>query len=118
MPKSFVKVCIYEVKPDKTGEFERLIEQVAKHHRGFPGVLEVRYIKRTHRQGDFAAVKKGEPPIKLSRTIKSVTYVLYWELDDERAHVRATKSGLEQFFREFSRCLITPPEIILGERIQ
>ncbi len=74
-------------------------------------------MKRTHRPGDFKAVKKGEPAIRLTRASKSVTYVLYWELDDEIAHGRATKSGLEQFFREFTRCLVTTPGIILGERI-
>jgi len=45
---SFVEVCIYEVKPDRTQEFEELVENVAKHHRDFPGVKEVKYIKRTH----------------------------------------------------------------------
>lgn len=116
--RSFVEVCIYEVKPDKTMEFEQLIARVARHHRDFPGVKDVRYVKRTHRPGDFAAVKKGEAAIKLTRAPKSITYVLYWELDSATAHGRATKSGLEQFFREFTRCLVTTPRIILGERIQ
>lgn len=113
-----MEVCIYEVKPNKIEEFERLIEGVAKHHRDFPGVKDVRYMKRTHRQGDFASVKKGEPPIKLTRAPKFVTYVLYWELEDEIIHGKATKSGLEHFFKEFTKCLATPPKIILGERIQ
>lgn len=115
---SFVEVCIYEVKPEKVDEFEELIERVAKHHRDFPGVKDVRYIKRTHRQKDFASVKEGEPPIKLSRKPKSITYVLYWELDNEIVYGKATESGLEHFFKEFTRCLITTPKIILGERIQ
>ncbi len=115
---NFVEVCIYEVKPDKTEEFERLIERVAKHHRDFLGVRDVRYMRRTHRQGDFTSVKKGEPPIRLTRAPKSVTYVLYWELEDEITHGKATKSGLEHFFKEFTRCLVTTPKIILGERIQ
>jgi hypothetical protein len=116
--KSFVEVCLYEVKPDKIEEFEELIERVAKHHREFTGVIDVRYMKRTHRQGDFSSVKKGEPPIKLTRRPKSVTYCLYWELEDEVRHGEATKSGLEHFYKEFTRCLISPPKIILGERIQ
>ncbi len=117
-PKNFIEVCIYEVKPDRVEEFERLIERVAKHHRDFPGVKEVRYVKRTHRQGNFAAVRKGEPPIRLTRIRKSVTYVLYWELNSETTHGKATKSGLEHFYKEFARCLVTMPRIILGERIQ
>lgn len=117
-PKTFVEICVYEVKPDKTEQFEQLIERVAKHHRDFPGVIDVRYMKRTHRQGDFASVKAGKPPIRLSRAPKSVTYVLYWELNTEVTHGIATKSGLEHFFKEFTRCLATTPKIILGERIQ
>ncbi|MFH1560275.1 MAG: hypothetical protein ABID84_02540 [Chloroflexota bacterium] len=116
--ESFVEVCVYEVKPNKVDEFERLLERVVTHHREFPGVKDVRYMKRTHRQGDFAAVKNGDPPIKLTRAPKSVTYVLYWELESEVAHGQATKSGLEHFFKEFARCLVTTPRIILGERVQ
>lgn len=61
--KAFIEVCIYEVKTDKVSEFEQLIKRVVKHHRNFPGVRDVRYVKRTHRQGSFSAIKQGEPPI-------------------------------------------------------
>ena len=114
---SFVEVCVYEVKPDKTKDFERLIERVADHHRQFPGTRDVRYMKRTHRPGDFASARRGEPSIRL-RKAKSTTYVLYWELDNEFAHGKATKSGLERFFTEFRRCLMAAPKIILGTRIE
>lgn len=117
MRKSFVEVCLYEVKPERTEEFEDLISRVVKHHREFPGVIDVRYIKRTHRPVDFSGVKKGEPAIRLTRTPESVIYVLYWELDNEITHAKATKSGLEHFFKEFTRCLVKPPKIILGERL-
>jgi heme-degrading monooxygenase HmoA len=116
--KRFVEVCIYEVKSNKTAAFEELLARVAKHHREFPGVVTARYIKRTHRQGGFAAAKKGAPPIQLTRPPKSVTYVLYWELDSAVTHGRATKSGLAKFYKEFARCLVAPPKMILGERIQ
>lgn len=115
---SFVEVCIYKVKPAKAEEFERLIGRVVEHHRAFPGAREVRYMKRTHRPRDFTSAKKGLPAIKLTRKTNEVTYVLYWELKDEVAHGEATKSGLERFFREFARCLVTTPTMILGQRIQ
>lgn len=118
MKNTFVEVCIYEVKPNKTDEFEILIEKVIKHHQNFPGTIDVRYMKRTHRQADFNSARKGEPAIRLTKTPKSVTYVLYWELDNEITHGKATKSGLEKFYKEFTRCLVTMPKIILGERIQ
>jgi len=115
---SFVEVCIYEVKPDRTKEFEELVENVTKHHRDFPGVKEVKYIKRTHRPGSFSDAKRGKPPIRLTRKPKFYTYILYWELDSEENHGKATGSGLKKFFREFNRCLVKAPKIILGERIQ
>lgn len=118
MKNTFVEVCIYEVKPNKTDEFEFLIEEVVKHHKNFPGVIDVKYMKRTHRPADFESVKEGKPAIKLTRQTLPVTYVLYWELDNEITHAKATKSGLKNFFKEFTRCLLKPPKIILGERIQ
>ncbi len=116
--KNFVEVCIYEVKPEKTEEFEQLVDRVAKHHKNFRGVIDVKYIKRTHRPVDFGGATKGKPAIKLTKKPQSITYILYWELKDEKVHAKATKAGLERFFKEFRRCLIKPPKIILGERIQ
>lgn len=118
MKNTFIEICIYEVKPDKAEDFETLIEKVCRHHRAFHGVIDARYMKRTHRPPDFSGVKKGEPPIKLSRKPQSVTYVLYWELKNEKVHGKATKSGLENYFNEFRRCLLKPPKIILGERLK
>ena len=107
-----------EVKPDKTEEFEALIKRVIKHHSEYPGVIDVRYMKRTHRPIDFGGAQRGEPAIKLTRKPKEVTYVLYWELDNEITHGKATKLGLDFFFKEFRRCLVKPPKMILGERIK
>ncbi len=114
---NFVEVCIYEVKPDRTEEFEELINQVAKHHLEFPGATDVRYMRRTYRQGDFSSVRKGEPAIRLTRKPKSVTYVLYWELENDVAHGKATQSGLERFYSRFRKCLLKAPRLILGERL-
>ncbi len=115
---AFSEICIYEVKHDKVDEFEKLIGEVAKHHQSFEGVIDVKYIKRTHRQKDFNSVKNGEPAIRLTRKPESVTYVLYWELENELIHAKATKSGLEKFYKQFNRCLTTMPKIILGEKIK
>ena len=116
--KAFTEVCIYEVKPSKADEFEKLIQEVAEHHRSFAGVAEVKYIKRTHRQKDFNAVKNGDPAIRLTRKPETLTYILYWELENEIVHAQATKSGVEKFYKRFNRCLTTMPKITLGERIE
>ena len=75
MKNTFVEICLYEVKPNKTEEFENLIERVVKHHRNFQGVIEARYIKRTHRPTDFKSVKEGKPSIRLTRPPQAVTYL-------------------------------------------
>jgi len=118
--KTFVEICIYEVVPERVEVFENLIEKVAKHHCKFPGVKDVRYVKRTHRPpNSFTDVKTGKPPIRLTRKPKKVTYVLYWELSGEVAHGKATASGLNKFYKEFRKILgMSRPKIILGERIQ
>lgn len=115
---SFVEICVYEVKPDKSDEFEKLLDDVLEHHKSFSGVIDVKYIKRSHRQKDFNSVKNGESAIRLTRKPNSITYVLYWELDNELTHAEATKSGLEKFYKRFTRCLTTMPKIILGEKIK
>jgi len=115
---TFVEICVYEVKQERVYEFEELIKKVIKHHSNFPGIVDVRYMKRTHRPCSFGDARKGNPPIKLTRKPKSFTYVLYWELDNETTQGKATKSGLENYFREFNRCLVTVPKMILGERIK
>ncbi len=56
--------------------------------------------------------------MRLTRPSNLVTYVLYWELSDEIVHGKATKSGLERFYKDFGHCLASVPKIILGKRIQ
>ena len=116
---SFTEICIYKVKTEKTAEFEDLIQRVYVHHKKFPGVIDVRYIKRTHRPpNSFSDVKEGKPSIKLRNKQQFTTYVLFWELENEIIHGKATKSGLESFYKEFRKYLTKQPTIILGERIR
>ena len=93
------------------------MKEVAAFYLEQDGVIDVHYIKRTHRQKDFNAVKAGEPPIRLTRNVGKVTYVLYWVLEDEETHARISKVALEKFYKRWNRCLITMPKIILGENI-
>jgi len=113
----FNEICIYEAKLDKQDEIEELMKEVAEFYRSQPGIIEVRYIKRTHRQKDFHAVKNGEPAIPLTRQIGKVTYVLYLVCASPEAHARLCKSALEKFYKRWTRCLTTMPKIILGENI-
>lgn len=113
----FNEICIYEAKIEKQEEIEELMKEVSEFYLNQDGVIEVKYIKRTHRQSDFNSVKHGEPPIALTRYIGKITYVLYWVLRDKETHARVSKLGLEKFYKRWNRCLTTMPKIILGENI-
>jgi hypothetical protein len=113
----FNEICIYEAKIEKQDESEALMKEVAEFYLTQQGVLDVKYIKRTHRQKDFNAVKEGELPVKLTRQTGKITYVLYWTLESEEVHARVSKLGMEKFYKRWRRCLITMPKIILGENI-
>ena len=113
----FNEICIYEVKLDKQDEVEELMKEVAAFYMEQQGVIDVKYIKRTHRQEDFNAVKAGEVPIRLTRYIGKVTYILHWVVENEEGHARVSKLGLEKFYKRWNRCLTTIPRILLGENI-
>ena len=113
----FNEICIYEAKIDKQDEIEALMKEVAEFYLSQPGVIDVKYIKRTHRQEDFNAVKEGKLPIRLTKWVGKVTYILHWTLEDEETHARVGKLGLEQFYKRWNRCLTTMPKILLGENI-
>ncbi|MDL2217879.1 hypothetical protein LJC27_04400 [Christensenellaceae bacterium OttesenSCG-928-M15] len=113
----FHEVCIYEAKIDKQEEIEQLMREVAAFYKSQDGVIDVTYIKRTHRQKDFNAVKEGIPPVELTRYVRKVTYILHWILADKEAHARVSKLGIEQFYKRWTRCLTTMPKIMLGEEI-
>lgn len=113
----FNEICIYEAKIEKQEEIEQLMKDVAKFYMLQDGVVEVRYIKRTHRQTDFNSVKEGALPIRLTRNTGKITYVLHWTVNDESTHARVSMLGLEHFYKRWNRCLTTMPKIILGEYV-
>ena len=113
----FNEICIYEAKIEKQYEIEALMKEVAEFYMTLPGVIDVKYIKRTHRQEDFNAVKAGVPPIRLTRYVGKVTYMLYLVVENEEAHASLYKPAMEKFYKRWNRCLTTMPKIYLGENI-
>ncbi len=113
----FNEICIYEVKLNKQDEVEELMKEVADFYKSQNGVIDVKYIKRTHRQKDFNAVKEGIPPIALTKYVDKVTYILHWTLENKEVHAQVSKLGIEKFYKRWNRCLITMPKILLGENI-
>ena len=113
----FNEICIYEAKIEKQDEIEALMKEVAEFYMTQPGVIDVRYVKRTHRQKDFNAVKTGEVPVRLTRYVGKVTYMLHMVLENEESHAKLCVVALEKFYKRWNRCLTTMPKIYLGENI-
>ena len=75
---SFSEICIYQVKPQKVEEFEALMLEAKAFLEQQEGLFLLKLIKRGYRI-DMEQIKEGLPPLKITRIVKSVKYMLYWE---------------------------------------
>ena len=65
----FNEICIYEVKLTKLDEIEELMREVAEFYLEQDGVIDVHYIKRTHRQKILTRSKRGNCPFVLQEIL-------------------------------------------------
>lgn len=113
---AFSEICIYQVKPQKSEEFETLMLEVKSFLEKQEGLLSLRLVKRNHRI-DMEQIKEGLPPRKITRIVKSVKYVLFWEFDTKESYGAAQKNLYDSYWKPIERCLIVPHDKYLGERI-
>ena len=57
----FTELCIYQVKPQKVGEFEALMLEAKEFLEKQKGLLLLRFVKREHHI-DMEQIKDGLPP--------------------------------------------------------
>ena len=76
----FTELCIYQVKPQKAAEFEALMSEARHVLEKQEGLLLLRLVRRGYRI-DMEQIKEGLPPLKITRIVKSVKYMLFWEFD-------------------------------------
>lgn len=88
---AFTEICIYQVKPQKTEEFEALMLEAKSLLEKQEGLLLLRLIKRGYHI-DMEQIREGLPPLKISRIVKSVRYMLYWEFDTKESYGAAQKN--------------------------
>ena len=112
----FTEICIYQVKPQKTEEFEKIMQEAKNFLEKQEGMLLLRLIKRGHRI-DMAQIKEGLPPLEITRIVKSVKYVLYWEFDTKENYGKAQKNLYNSYWKAIEKCLIAPHDKYLGERL-
>lgn len=113
---AFSEICIYQVKPQKSEEFEALMLEAKSFLEKQEGLLSLRLVKRNHRI-DMEQIKEGLPPRKITRVVKSVKYVLFWEFDTKESYGAAQKNLYDSYWKPIERCLIVPHDKYLGERI-
>ena len=68
---AFTEICIYQVKPQKTEEFEAQMLEAKKFLETQKGLLLLRLIKRGYRI-DLEQIREGLPPLEIKRIVKSV----------------------------------------------
>ncbi len=110
----FTELCIYQIKPQKTAEFEALMLEAKRLLEKQEGLLLLRLVKREYHI-DMEQIKEGLPPLKLTRIVKSVKYLLYWEFDTKEHYGLAQKNLYDSYWKPIERCLIAPHDKYLGE---
>lgn len=113
---TFSEICIYQVQPQKSEEFEALMLEAKSFLEKQEGLLSLRLVKRNHRI-DMEQIKEGLPPRKITRIVKSVKYVLFWEFDTKESYGAAQKNLYDSYWKSIEKCLIVPHDKYLGERI-
>lgn len=112
----FTEICIYQVKPQKVEEFETLMLEAKHFLKRQNGLLFLRLIKRGYHI-DMEQIKEGLPPLKITRIVKSVKYMLYWEFDTKENYGLAQQNFYESYWKSIERCLIVPHDKYLGEEL-
>ena len=113
---SFSETCIYQVKPQKSEEFEALMQEAKSFLEQQEGLLLLRLIKRGYRI-DMEQIREGLPPLELTRIVKSVKYVLYWEFDTKESYGTAQKNLYETCWKAIVKCLIVPHDKYLEKEL-
>lgn len=110
----FTEVCIYQVKPQKAEEFETLMRDARSFLEKQEGLLLLRLVRRGYHI-DMEQIKEGLPPLALTRAVKSVKYLLYWEFDTKESYGTAQKNLYETYWKSIEKCLVVPHDKYLGE---
>lgn len=111
---SFNEICIYQVKPKKTEEFEKIMYEAKSFLEQQEGLLLLRLIKRGYHI-DMDQIKEGLAPLEITRIVKSVKYMLYWEFDTKENYGAAQKNLYGSYWKSMEKCLTVPHDKYLGE---
>ncbi len=98
---------LFQVRPDKLDEFETLIPGIRDMQRKQRGCLGISYLKRSYVLDDLA-------PRELTKIVKCVKYVSYWEFETKDDYALAVKWFFGEYLKPVSKLLIMPFDVYCG----
>lgn len=107
----FAEIKCFQVKPDKTGEFETLARQMQAAQAQRDGCRHISYMKR------FFTLKDMEP-CELTRIVKCVKYFSAWEFDTKEQYAAANRWFFDIYNKEVTRLLIMPFDVNCGYAVE
>ena len=107
----FSEIKLFQVKPDRTAEFESLVQRMQVEQRLRKGCTHISYMKR------FFTLKDMEP-CELTRIVKCVKYYSVWEFDSKENYAIANRWFFDAYNKEAIRLLIMPFDISCGYAIE
>ena len=111
MKDSFAEIKMFQVKPEKTEQFETLTERMSAEQAKWEGCVSIRYLKRSY---TIDGIELGEPPRELAKVVKCVKYYSYWEFDSKENYGKAIKRFFDCYNKDLQKLLIAPFDINLG----
>ena len=110
MESSFSEIKLFQVKPDRVDEFESLIAQIQVEQKNRAGCISMRYMKRFWVLDDLK-------PRELTRIVKCVRYLSYWEFDSRESYADAIQWFFDAHAKQLMRLLIMPFDVHCGYTI-
>lgn len=111
MDKSFAEIKLFQVKPDKTEQFEAMAERMSEDQSEWEGCISIKYIKRFY---TIDGIEPGNSPRELTKVVKCVKYYSYWEFDSKENYGKAIKLFFDRYMKDLQKLLISPFDISLG----
>lgn len=113
---NFSEIKIFQVKPDKIDDFNKLASEISLKQRQQIGCVDVKYFKRFY-TFDGASPYDGNPPKELTRIVKCIKYYSYWEFDNKENYGKATKWFFDNYYKTIEKLLIMPFDINCGNNV-
>ena len=111
MTNSFSEIKLFQVKPDKTEQFEAMAERMSAAQAKWDGCISIKYLKRFY---TIDGIELGTPPRELTKVVKCVKYYSYWEFDTKENYGKAIKQFFDSYMKDLQKLLISPFDINIG----